>query len=878
MFSKSTFLVIQSDNLGDSDGIVSLLNENGALSVVLKRDNDNSIHYLDGNYSPVITHIISRTIQFIEYKEAVSSMVPVTTPEWVYDSIKLQKLMSPKIYNPDPKYFLKDCYVCVADNLPAGDKEVIYGGVKAFGGNYLDVLTKFTTHLIALDLSNEKSIIASSAIDDTTSEKIDIKIVLPHWIDQCIMLGKKVDESPYLLPNPPVLRGSIPNSQVSIIEELPNTSENVGFFNNKTFYISSDYKLSERLNNSINRLIKNQGGKIMTEFDIDSIDIYIGKERAGENYYRACKNPRIIVGNLLWLYHVIVNSEWILPINSNLLHYPFPTFQPLKNLNISITNYSGDARIYLSKIIELLGGTFTKTLTKQNDYLIAAKPEGKKYTTAVNKWVDENKNPKITVVNHLWLEECFANGELMDSKSPKFTFFGKNNDGVEFLIGKTKLNEDKLVEPIDDAGVDEVRSDSADRGDYDDEIPVKVRVLKLDKEISISKQREDSSEPQLSLEGHAQIEQQVSSMDCSETPAINKKMQPKTKKVLKDQNLNSEIRNEPKLLLKSATDAPHSFSRLGRSAAMKAASKLQSDIIDLNQYQEMIKSATKMKTYMNELEATLILAKRPAAVNTSASSNKKSKLTTKASESKNFTYIAVMTGCEQYIVLTENDKANLAKVGLKILSEYSSEIDINTLIAPKVLRTEKFLSSLSKVKRIIHPNYIIELRDKLNDENTNNDKNTIFKSINIDHFSLEQVLSIKEINLELGVANSKSNELKNMLERIDSASGLFSGTKLNLSTNLNGGVDVISKILKIHGLSDFREVKLTSGLQKSMIKNEKTDNYILVAHKTKDTKLLNSFRKLVKESTEFKGVIVEWDWCVKSIFQMKLQNLDDYKL
>ena len=47
-------------------------------------------------------------------------MVPITTPEWVFDSVSRAKISNPKVYSPDPKLFLKDTFVCVADNLPVG--------------------------------------------------------------------------------------------------------------------------------------------------------------------------------------------------------------------------------------------------------------------------------------------------------------------------------------------------------------------------------------------------------------------------------------------------------------------------------------------------------------------------------------------------------------------------------------------------------------------------------------------------------------------------------------------------------------------------------------------------------------------------------------
>jgi hypothetical protein len=861
------FLVISSPELDLVDEIVSILQKNGAKNVYTKKVSDTSTHYLN---QPCyhITHIIANTTEFIEYSDALESMIPVTSNNWVLESVSAQKLVNPAKYNPDPKFFMKDCYVCVADNLPMGDKEVIYGGVKAFGGNYLDVLTKFTTHLIAVDLSNEKSIIASSAIDDG-EVKIDIKIVLPHWIDHCIMAGKRLDETPYLLPNPPILQKS-PSAQIDLIDDFPTSSPKTEFFTDKTFYISSDYNLSERLSLANTRLIESQGGKVISTFDVDVVDIYIGKYRAGAQYRAAFSSSTIVVANLQWLYHIIVNQKWILPINSNLLHYPYPIHHPLNNLQISITNYSGDARIYLSKLIELLGGTFTKTLTKENDYLIVAKPEGKKYNTAKYKWLNENNEPIIKTVNHLWLEECYANGELLDDSQLRYAFLGRNNDGLEFLLGKTKLIESKLAEPEKDEHLEEIRSDAAEVGylENDEEIERRDPPVKQVKEVPASRQISNVQAidtPDAQVVSSAQPDSSLT-QDKSQ---LNDEQIDQVKETDEDQNTATNEKSQEVEIVQP---------RLGRSAAKKAALKLHNAMDDLNEYQKMVKSVTKMKTYMEELETTLTPTKRSKTA--SPTPNKKTKSSPSLAASKSaitkYDITAVMTGCELEVTLNKLDISKLAKVGIKIYSEFSHKLKINTLIAPKILRTEKFLSSLSKVNRIVHPKYVIDVLRKLEEcDIINEDPEIIVKSVDIDNYSLDRILPVQEINQELGY-KSKGNGLKNLVSSIK-PEGLFAETSLNLSSNLNGGIDIISKILKIHGMKDYKEVKMTANLEKKLIPFEEGGQYILVAHKTKDTKLINAFKKLKRDSN-FKGIVVEWDWCVKSIFQMKLQDLNQFAL
>ncbi len=59
--------------------------------------------------------------------------------------------------------------------MPEPDKLALYAAVHAFGGQYMDSLTKFTTHVVAIDPNDRKCKMALFAV------KRGIKVVLPHW-------------------------------------------------------------------------------------------------------------------------------------------------------------------------------------------------------------------------------------------------------------------------------------------------------------------------------------------------------------------------------------------------------------------------------------------------------------------------------------------------------------------------------------------------------------------------------------------------------------------------------------------------------------------------------------------------------------------------
>jgi hypothetical protein len=120
-----------------------------------------------------LTHIISSTIDFETYNALSDLLIPVVKPEWIKASVKKGKLATPRLYSPDPKYFLSDVVLTCAD-LPEGDKEAIVGCLIAMGGSYTRQLTKQVTHIVAIDMDSEKCAMVKS-------KGLNIKTVLPHW-------------------------------------------------------------------------------------------------------------------------------------------------------------------------------------------------------------------------------------------------------------------------------------------------------------------------------------------------------------------------------------------------------------------------------------------------------------------------------------------------------------------------------------------------------------------------------------------------------------------------------------------------------------------------------------------------------------------------
>lgn len=419
-----------------------------------------------------VTHLISPTIDFPDYDSACGALIPVVKPEWVDASISRNKLANPRQYNPDPRLFLSDVVVCCAD-LPEGDKDAIIGGVLAMGGLYSQKVASMVTHIVALTMDSEKCALVES-------KRLNIKIVLPHWFDDCLKLGKRIDERPYMLPDPEILHLA-PDEPLRPVEckgiigastpeprnlPTPGTSPSANrrglqVFTHKKVMLSSDLGIGSHLRGTIEDVIFRGGG--MVTASVHKADMFICRYRDGDDYKTASRSGKD-VGNLSWLYYLMTHDAWTSPLR-RLLHYPVARHSlcGFKNLKISLSNYSGEARIYLENLIVATGAECTKTLKQDNTHLISAHVVSEKCLAA--------KDWGIHTVNHLWLEESYAKWKMQSVSNPRFTHFPLRTNLGE-VVGQTK---------IDRHAVEQVFFPEEEETDTDGEIPAPKAMQQKDR-------------------------------------------------------------------------------------------------------------------------------------------------------------------------------------------------------------------------------------------------------------------------------------------------------------------------------------------------------------------------------------------------------------
>ncbi len=271
--------------------------------------------------------------------------------------------------------------------------------------------------------------------------------------DDCFKLGKRIDETPYLLPDPEIMKKTPEDAlDIPVNDNLDGaTSPNPQWlplppdgdsarppctvFQHRKVLLGADLNITPRLTKAVRDIIVNGGGKMVDT--VDACDMYIGQYRDGEQYLRAARTCKDI-GNLSWLYYLIVQNSWTSSLR-RLLHYPTPRdgIEGFRGLRITVSNYGGEARIYLENLIKACGAEFTKTMKVDNTHLITARDSSEK-CKAAPEW-------GVAVINHLWIEESYAKCQLKPINTAKYNHFPHRTNLGE-IIGQTFLDERRLKE------------------------------------------------------------------------------------------------------------------------------------------------------------------------------------------------------------------------------------------------------------------------------------------------------------------------------------------------------------------------------------------------------------------------------------------------
>lgn len=214
---------------------------------------------------------------------------------------------------------------------------------------------------------------------------------------------------------------------------------------------------------------------------------------------------------------------------------------------------------------------------------------------------------------------------------------------------------------------------------------------------------------------------------------------------------------------------------------------------------------------------------------------------------------AFVTGCHDE--LCESNIEKLSLFGVQIVNEYQKML--NCIIAPKKLRTVKFLNALSfhPLEYVISPDFITHLI-----KNIDSGENPV-NNVNV------ELYKIKDISDEVLEKTKMNNKL------FDRAYI----SNINIASDVPGSLDTISSILMNHGIKEVQRLSKKPFLtnnhphKKILLQNGKMIHPPKCVIISGNNPTLRKWKKTWNEQNDGSGdglLIVSWDWCVGNIFQL----------
>ncbi|TGJ81739.1 hypothetical protein E0Z10_g7007 [Xylaria hypoxylon] len=649
-----------------------------------------------------ITHIVSNTIEFPQYDTSTTMMIPVVKSKWISASLAKGKQAQIRPYTPDPRMIFSDVTLSCAD-IPDSDKDAIIGATMAMGGMYSEHVTKLTTHICALSMGHPK---VRMAIE----KKHRCSIVLPHWFDDCFKLGKRIVEDPYLLPDPEILRVSPGRSiephespyldgAISARPDYMSPPSSPGerelkltVFGEKKIMFSKDLEIRGRLRDILTGLVTKAGGQITDS--PHECDWLVCRYRDTKEYIQASKLGKT-VGNMSWLFYLIQHDTWSNPLH-RLLHYPEPRngIPGFKDMRISVSNYGGEARIYLENLIKCAGATFTKTMKADNTHLVTARDNSEK-CEAARDW-------NIHMVNHLWIEESYAKCEMQTLTVSKYTHFPPRTNLSE-IMGQTFLDEKKL-QALYFPGGPEKPTVAPGR---------KRKALEMtDENFAVEVQSSSAAAGRPARkEFDIMRDMEVETADGAELPAQSNRRSVEFATPARGRHVRSGKENE----------TPSTVPSSGRSAKDKALGRLSTLAPDIALYEKEKKRGMKdgHGPWGGKRAADLIEREHLNRRRTSSPTpgeDKEPKAEKRPAKKARPTLPEVdirviLTGFKRWVNDTHKEDADRKKLRDMGIAVVQDGQPCDYLIAPQLVRTVKFLRNLSKGAVVLSSNWIEECLD-----------------------------------------------------------------------------------------------------------------------------------------------------------------------
>ncbi|CDW96634.1 hypothetical protein [Sporisorium scitamineum] len=431
-----------------------------------------------------VTHVIALSVDFPEYQHCVeptlleqasASKGPlVVTPQWVRRSAQLGiRLKEDRFSCRSDMIFSGLCVTASKSELSKADRELISSIVAAYGGlwredHFSDVSVFLTTSISSNKLNkiiNTPGKQTICAAPQWISDSWRLQKLLPLDSYQFLpgqtnlppcFAGRTASGSPLSSPRKDRVAMSLVGDSNRSIFDVDGKSNNSAereksVFRGKSVLLARDVcRASEQQLRSLEHFIRLSGGTLRrAPKDLNGIaqavrnsDFVVCRYREVQEFREAIRQSKQ-VGNLTWLIWVVSNDVLSDP-REEPLHFPVPRqgIAEFKDASITISGYRGTTRQYLTKMIKLMGASFSGALSARTSICVAANLDSEK-TQKAKEW-------KVPIVNHKYIVDSFLAWAPVERAKLKYIDFP---EGIDYNVdvGDTRVTDESLGPWIDDA-------------------------------------------------------------------------------------------------------------------------------------------------------------------------------------------------------------------------------------------------------------------------------------------------------------------------------------------------------------------------------------------------------------------------------------------
>ncbi|KAG0016395.1 hypothetical protein BGZ80_009249 [Entomortierella chlamydospora] len=461
--------------------------------------------------------------------------------------------------------------------LPQYDRQLIRGAVEDYGGKFSPTVTPEVTHMVALTASG-----AMYAFPNPPMMDPDFNVARPELAQ---------GYAPLLYSN----------TVKAVASFLSSPSEfHTLFLDGYNIILGDDLNILPERKDKIEEKIREAGGIIVNEYSSDSVDIVICRFRIGNLYVQASRDGKI-VASADWLLHVLQTGELPSP-KASLLHYPIPheCIPEMTSLVMTISNYTGNVREYLKRMIVAMGATYKPTLSNRN----ASEPT----THIICDKYEKGHEWNVKLVNHLWLEDCFQAWALQSETKPRYTLFPAHNQ-LSLIFGANIPPEslddwighdgDEIPQGLDTSSRNRATESTVISSEHmitKDQINPNESILQTEAKVGMAPSSPASTPSKTASEKHSTgVKESSTSTQTSSSSVPSSPLKALSVTIVGGSR-------ERDSLSPASTDNPMLGSvrvvSKKRGAALQASKVLQKIVPDMNEFQEELrdeKKATKKK-------------------------------------------------------------------------------------------------------------------------------------------------------------------------------------------------------------------------------------------------------------------------------------------